>query len=293
MWYPRGIKLLLFLLFFGPPSFLFAKERIAFEFSGWTGPALTVYGVEPESVGPDTPVVFVMHGVLRNAAEYRDNWVDLAKQHSLRVYVPEFDRERFPGAAAYNLGNVGGEGPSAFAAIEPIFQYLRESRGVTTDGYVLFGHSAGAQFVHRFVCFAKPKQMLLAIVANAGWYTLPDRDELWPYGLDEIDPGACDIEQWLTLPLLILLGEEDTDPEHQYLRRTPAAMRQGPQRFARGHYFLQAGQAAAEARDVPLRWRIDTVPDVGHDNAGMAKAVAPRVRQWVGEFDLTTGQSRL
>jgi len=263
-----------------------------FLFSQWQGPPITVYSVEPRSVDEDAPVVFVMHGVLRNAADYRDNWIGLAREYGLNIYAPEFDAERFPGAASYNLGGVGSDAASAFDAIEPLFARLRAQRGLTATGYVVFGHSAGAQFVHRFACFAVPEHLQLAIVANAGWYTLPEPEEAWPYGLGAVDAGQCEVGRWLGQPLLILLGDQDTDPEHRYLRRTPEAMRQGPHRFARGQYFLEAGRAAAAARGVPFRWRLQTVPGVGHDNAGMARAVASRIRQWVEEWQPAAAGSR-
>ena len=263
-------------------SFPLAADGVGqFRFAQWNGPSLMIHAVEPEAAGPDAPVVFVMHGVRRNAGEYRDNWIGLARKYALRVYVPEFDAERFPGAASYNLGGIESQGPRAFDAIEPLFKWLRDSRGSTASGYVLFGHSAGAQFVHRFTCFARPQHLQLAIAANAGWYTLPDHDQTWPYGLGSIDGSACKVDLWLQQPLMILLGELDRDPRHRYLRRTPEAMQQGPNRLARGHYFLRAGQAAAAALNVPLAWRLETVPGVGHDNSGMAKFAAPKLRAWI------------
>jgi poly(3-hydroxybutyrate) depolymerase len=171
--------------------------RTDFEFTDWAGPALTVFAVEPEGLAPDAPVVIVMHGVKRNADDYRDNWVDLANTYGFRIYAPMFGQASFPGADYYNLGGVGTDAVSAYDAIEPMFDFVISHRGVTAGHYTIFGHSAGSQFVHRFVCFADPARMDLAITANAGWYTMPTDEAAWPYGLaGSIRPIAMSRAGW-------------------------------------------------------------------------------------------------
>ena len=266
-----------------------ANSRTDFRFAAWPGPMLRVFAVEPDGLAADAPVVIVMHGVGRNADEYRDNWVDLAEHYGLRVYVPEFSKQDFPGAEHYNLGGIGTGKPRAYGAIEPLFRYVQDKRGVTAPSYVIFGHSAGAQYVRRFVCFAEPEHMAFAISANAGWYTLPSTDEAWPYGLGGIPEGECTPKAWLQQPVLVMLGDKDIDPADPSLRHTPEADRQGPYRMARGLYFMDVAAAEAAALDVPLAWQVRTVPGVAHDNRGMALAAAPLIASLGQETD-TTGE---
>lgn len=247
---------------------------VQFEFQDWSGPTLNVYGVEPQSADTDAPVIFVMHGVRRNADTYRDNWIALAEEYGLRVYAPEFDQVRFPGAELYNLGGVGQDGPRAFDAIDPLYKFIVEHRQSDTDGYVIFGHSAGAQFVHRFTCFGDTTHLKYAIAANAGWYTMPDDSFSWPYGLAQAPETSCSLQEWFSKPLFVLLGDQDIDPQDQFLRRTPEAMDQGPHRMARGENFMQAGRALAAESNLSFAWHQTVVAGVGHDNAGMAKAAA-------------------
>lgn len=245
-----------------------------FVFSDWSGPAMNVFFVEPlpEAMG-DAPVVIVMHGVNRNADDYAANWETLAREYGLRIYAPEFSANSFPGAALYNLGGIGTDGPYAYSAIEPLFDAIMQ-RGGTAEGYFLFGHSAGAQFVHRALLFEDLPRLNTAYSANAGWYTLPDAGTPWPYGLHGVPADQNDVRQWLGRPMVLLLGDQDTDPEDVNLRRTPDAMTQGPHRYARGEFFFAFAQAQADRLDTPFLWSTVSVPGIAHDNAGMAEAAA-------------------
>lgn len=250
----------------------------SFVFSDWSGPPLRVFFVEP---GPDAmdeaPVVIVLHGVNRNADDYARNWRALASEYGLRVYVPEFSGRAFPGAAHYNLGGIGTEGPHAFAAIEPLFTAIA-ARGGEASGYYLFGHSAGAQFVHRALLFEDLPRLNTAFAANAGWYTLPDASVAWPYGLQGVPVDDDAVRRWAGQPLVVLLGERDNDPRHRHLRRTPEADAQGPHRYARGAFFAETARDRAAALGAAFRWTVYAVPGVAHDNAGMASAAAWLIR---------------
>jgi hypothetical protein len=83
------------------------------------------------------------------------------------------------------------------------------------------------------------------------------------------------LEKVIQRPLTVLLGEEDTDPEHASLRRTPEALAQGAHRFARGQAFFAAGQAASQQLGTSFAWRLETVPGADHDNRLMAPAAIP------------------
>ena len=252
-----------------------------FVFDGWAGPPIPVWYHLPRQVQADTPVLFVMHGVNRDADRYRDQWSALARQYGFILVVPEFDREHFPGAAAYNLGNVfdpAGKpiprGQWSFSAIEPLFDQVRELTGTRVGAYDLYGHSAGAQFVHRYVLFVPDARLGRAVAANAGWYTLPDRHVEYPYGLHGKRLPPVDLRRALGQPLVVLLGTADNDPAYHNLRRTPEALAQGPHRLARGEFFFGSAASAAEAEGVALGWTLEKVAGVAHDNGGMAQAAA-------------------
>ena len=253
-----------------------------FVFQDWQGRSLPIWYYVPEPTAKPQRVVFVMHGVLRNAADYRDNWRAAADKHGLVILAPEFSRDDFPGAAAYNLGGIvadPGGAPQqpgrALDAIEPVFAAVREdlpTAGTAPASYFIFGHSAGAQFVHRYVLFGDAPNMAAAIAANSGWYTMPDTGILFPYGLRGTGVGEAAVRRAFARPLVIALGLLDNDPQAPYLRTSPGANAQGPHRLARGRAFYGYASGHARTMGVPFNWRLVHVADVGHDNAAMVDA---------------------
>lgn len=256
-------------------------EKMNFLFKGWDGPDLRVFVTRPDGLAPDRPVVFVMHGMRRNADEYRDQWHEQAIEHDFLLVVPEFSEAGFPGTEGYNLGRLFDESGAAtprgqwsFSAVEPIFDEIRSRYAMATKGYSIYGHSAGGQFVHRFLFHVPQARVTRAVAANAGWYTMPDFSIEYPYGLQGSAVTLEGLEQALALPLTLLLGDRDIDPAHESLRRTPEAMLQGKYRMARGFSFFDGGREAAVRMGVPFNWHLATVIGADHDNRLMAPVAA-------------------
>lgn len=252
-----------------------------FTFSDWAGPAISVRFAAPPVVTPCTPIVFVLHGASRDAERYFADWAPLAAEHDFVLVVPHFPDDRFDGAPAYNLGNVHGkdgivrpEGEWTFSVIEPLFDAVVSRLGGRQTRYGMYGHSAGAQFVHRYRYFKPASRLASAVAANAGWYTLPLESVAWPYGLREsgVLPGA--LSSALHADLLVLLGTGDNATDAAKLRKTPEAEMQGPHRLARGETYYRVGDSLAEALGTPFGWRLMHVTDAGHDNALMAPVAA-------------------
>ncbi len=60
-----------------------------------------------------------------------------------------------------------------YQTIERLYDHLVTTKRAEAGGYILFGHSAGAQFVHRMVLALPEARFRLAVIGNAGFYTLP------------------------------------------------------------------------------------------------------------------------
>lgn len=247
---------------------------------------ITAWTYRPDAFRLDGQILFIMHGRNRNGETYRDSWVELARQGRMLLIAPEFSFEHYPSETMYQLGYLTepdgtfrDREKTAFAAIEHLFDHVVQENAISTKGYYLYGHSAGGQFVHRFVLSYPEGRYKLAIAANPGWYTTVDLQTQIPYGLKGSPVNSEKLAQSLARPLVVLLGEEDTDPNHRWLPRTPAAMRQGAHRFERGNRFFKQAKSYASEHHLPFAWKLATVPGADHNNAKMAPAAAKLFRE--------------
>lgn len=252
-------------------------------FEDWSGVRLPVWIYIPVSIDVDeAPVMFMMHGAKRGAARYLSEWDQLAEQRGFIVVAPEFTRSAFPGSAGYNLGNRVPRGSSTvideslwtFSAIEPLFDYVVEQLGSTQSEYTIYGHSAGSQFTHRFMYFKPNARAKRFLAANAGWYTFPDLETDYPAGLGGLEKAEEGLKAFLEKDLVILVGDQDSDPSHDSLKRDDGVDLQGPHRFARGQNFYEKGKAEAQRLGVNFGWRLRIAEGVAHSNGGMAVAAA-------------------
>lgn len=241
--------------------------------------ALPVFYYQPANPGPNAHVLFVMHGVKRNADEYRDSWLSYAQRHGAMLVAPQFSKQCFPGSDGYNLGGLSNLGEdakrkSAFAILERLFDYIRGVTGIQSPDYLIYGHSAGAQFVHRLILMHETNRARVAIAANAGWYTLPTFRVEFPYGLANSPCTHDQLRSALQQRLVILLGDADTDHRDSNLRSTLEAQQQGTNRLERGRTKFRVATATAEGIGAVLQWRLQVLQGVGHSNRAMARQAA-------------------
>ncbi len=242
---------------------------------------IKVYYYRPAGLGADAPIVFVVHGLGRNADGYRDSWIEHAEAGRFIVVAPEFNRGNFPKSIHFNQGNVLSQGGAevlpeewSFAAVETVFDFVTAANGFAAERYDIYGHSAGSQFVHRMNWFLPDARIRIAVAANAGWYTFPDPDLPYPAGLKDRRLTPAYVAAGLARGMVVLLGTADNDPNHRALPKTPEAMAQGAHRFERGRNFFAAGKARAAALGVPFGWRMEFVDGVAHSNPKMAVAAS-------------------
>lgn len=232
----------------------------------------------PACANKPCPLLIALHGMGRNAKGARDAWKAAADQAGFLVLAPRFDKERFS-SRRFQQGDVRGESDNTkwtFGLIERLFDAARASGRVAGDSYTIFGHSAGAQFVHRMVMLMPEARIATAAVANAGYYTLPALagERAYPYSLKGTPAADATLARALAKPMLVMLGDQDTDPNHHQLNKSRGAEEQGPTRFARGEHFMTAATEEARRIGITLRWREIVVPGVAHQQTGMAKAAA-------------------
>lgn len=258
------------------PFLIPGAHRFSYQCSGfYKGTTLDVFFYVPQGMEiQDMKVQFVMHGTNRNASSYRDAWISIADKYNLIIIAPQFDKERFP-SKAYQQGNVklawdtDNLDALTYSIIDDLFCALNKKYHFKEPKYNIFGHSAGAQFVHRFVLFYESPYLDKAVAANAGTYTLLTNKAEYPYGYRGIGGIPQISKDIFDKQLIILLGDGDTIRDAN-LNISSAADKQGLNRWQRGHNFFLSAQEYAGKRKCPFHWQLDTVPGVAHSASSMS-----------------------
>jgi len=218
-----------------------------------------------------------LHGTDRNAADYRDAFIQAANSKMFIVIAPEFSNENFPAGNGYNLGNVyqNGDNPSAstlnpthewsFSMVEPLFDYITEQLMNNSTNYQLFGHSAGAQFAHRFLLFVPNNKADKVVISAGGWYTFPSTSANFPYGFNNSILLNGSTQNFYAKNVRVQVGQLDNNPNESGLRRNAQADAQGTNRLERNTNFFNFCQQNAQSKNETFNWSFYIVPNANHN----------------------------
>jgi len=237
--------------------------------------AITVYTYKPRNY-QGGPVLFVFHGVTRNARGYRNDAVDIAERFRLIIATPLFDTNRFP-TSAYQGGGVLSHGvfqsPTnwTYNLLPGIINEVRQREGNPKLPYYFIGHSAGAQFLMRLSAFS-PLDAQRIVVANPGSDLFPRRDWKFRYGFGGLPPEWSDdaeLQRYLSAPLTLFLGTADTDPLDPELDHSAGAEQEGRFRLERGRACFDYAQKLAQEHGWKFNWRKVETSGIGHTARSM------------------------
>jgi hypothetical protein len=266
-----------------PNAATVGKMAFYFDNGGKMKSPIKVFYYSPKADAANLPIVMMLHGAERDASAYIDGLINTANTLGCKIIAPEFDKEDYDGADLYNLGNVYDRNRKTFNApkqwsfslIEPLFDFVVKKTESTSTGYYLYGHSAGAQFVHRFLMFVDGARVIRAGMANAGWYTLPDVQMAFPYGLKGSPVDTAKLSRFFATRVCVLLGTADTDRSSVGFNVTDEAEAQGKTRFERGKYYFENCKTTAANLQSAFNWELVLVPNVGHNNGKMGEMGLP------------------
>ena len=231
----------------------------------------------PPSYTASSKVVFALHGGSRDAEGIRNNMIQKSIDYNFIIIAPKFSSSNFSLGDGYNLGNVyvDGDNPSAntlndenewsFSIIEPLFDSVKSSLSIESEKYNLFGFSAGAQFVHRFIQFKPDARFDKVVAGAAGWYTLPVNSIPFPYGYDNSILISTNLSNLLLSDLYIQVGALDNNPNSAGLRHNEYADAQGLNRVTRAVHFFETGQNIAESSNYNFNWSLHIIQGAGHN----------------------------
>lgn len=231
---------------------------------------IRVFTYRPKQCDSTCPILMVLHGAKRDAYPYMKEWAAVADEHKLILVGPQFEARHWPGAAAFNAGDVKDQPDRekwAFAAVERIFDEVRDGQ----KDYVLFGHGAGAQFVQRMALYRPDNRARVMVAANPGWYTMPEwrkekekglpYKEPYPYSMIDSPAGEAQLRAALQKRLVLVVNEKGEAPDEENLEKGDAVKKQGEGRVDRAESFIKAATAAAQELGVKLAWELNEAPE--------------------------------
>jgi pimeloyl-ACP methyl ester carboxylesterase len=216
----------------------------------------------PSTGAHEAPVFVSVHGISRNADEHARLLSAYCEMYGVILVAPLFSAERHPDYQ--RLGRLG-RGKRADIDLNSIVAEVSARTGAFGAKFHLFGFSGGAQFAHRYA-MAHPHRIAGAVLASAGWYTLPNPTRRFPYGIRQSKklPGVrFDAEEFLCVPMKVIVGSNDDG--HAGLRRSPRLDRdQGATRVERARSWVAKMQEAAEAHHLESMVSYEEIENCDH-----------------------------
>ena len=260
------LKLLLLLVL---PMYTNAAEIHQTTFAYWNKPDVEIYYITPDVINENTKVIFVIHGNSRNAEEYLSAWIPYVLNKNVIVAAPQFSKIDFRYFFLLEMAESSGKvnnnkNDYINNSISLFFNYIKSKFSLSTKAYSMFGHSAGAQFTHRYMLLSMDTRISNSVIANAGWYTFLTNDE-FPYGIKNspISISNEQIKWFMSNKVHLLIGSDDVG--FQSVNSSKGANLQGLTRVDRAANYFDSLVVNAENRGYALRWNYRVLDSVDHD----------------------------
>jgi pimeloyl-ACP methyl ester carboxylesterase len=246
----------------------------------------------PRSLQYPVSVMVAVHGTpgedgaLAAAEGYLRTFQHAARQQGVVLLAPAFDTPNFGGIAGPGGGYRGlfGRHISADGFVNEILAEY-STTFPTYDGKIyLVGHSAGGQFVSRYLVM-HPDRVHRAVISAAGTFAIPDPDIPWADGMARLqrewlwegdtEPQIIDIAPdaagWLKgsqLPVTVVVGSLDDLPH-----------------IERAQHWVRDMHHFARQQGVESSVQFVLVDGVGHSGAQLAPTAVQHLFQRVSDPD--------
>ena len=229
-----------------------------------SGAELDYFAYVPRTATTDSQLLVTIHGIERMALQHAVRFSALAEKHGFVVIAPVFSKARIP---RYQRLERGPTGDCPVAALELTVDHLQRATGLSPAPMRLFGYSGGAQFAMRYTLVGSLPVARLALAAP-GWFTMPDTQQPFPYGLGDapvLEGRVADVTRLLSIPLMLAVGENDTRRDKSLNRNALVEASQGKTRLERAHRWYDAMKEAAKSRGLAQMTQLKLLPGAGHD----------------------------
>ena len=255
----------------------------------WDKPDVEMFYITPKKIDKDTQFLFVIHGNSRNAEDYISAWIPYVSNKNIIVVAPQFDKNNFRYffllESATSSGAINNN-PDDYInkSISSFFDFFQSKFSLSTNKYKMFGHSAGAQFTHRYMLLSNDKRISNAVIANAGWYTFLNGNN-FPYGIKNtpIDISSEHIRWFMFNKSSLLIGGNDVNLKS--VNSSVGAQKQGITRVDRASSFFESLVDISDNSNIPFRWGYKVVDNADHNYLKMTPVAAKILLEDVSSFD--------
>ena len=282
-------SLLIIVCFVLLSNFVNASEIKKTTFAYWAKPDVEILYITPNAINEDTEVIFVIHGNSRNADDYLSAWIPLVQNKNVIIAAPNFDKKNFRYffllESAESNGTINERSDSYInTSISLFFNYFKSRFALNANTYKMFGHSAGAQFTHRYMLLSNDQRISDTVIANAGWYTFLNGEQ-YPYGIKDtpIEISSSHIRWFMSNKTSLLIGSIDTNLNN--VNSSAGAQKQGITRVDRADNYFKSLIDISDKKEIPFRWSYKVINDIGHDYQKMTPIAASILLQDIGNID--------
>lgn len=215
--------------------------------------------------GTGQPPVVIVHGIKREVAQMAQLMCRRAHQVQRTVILPHFDAthwKKYQRAACPKRADI---------ALLNLMQSLTSEGRVAPGRFDLAGFSGGAQFSHRFAWMYPDLVGRLCLTAP-GWWTFPEPEAAWPYGMgaDTSRRGVeglwlqANLRRFLDREIVVTVGSEDTTRDANLRKGAQIDAQQGSTRVDRARNWVRAMRIAAHKAGLRPNISFDLLEGCGH-----------------------------
>lgn len=218
-----------------------------------------------EEGGKAYRLIVLVHGTERGAWAYRGNFAQFAQEHDCIVLAPLFPANIGGSADLDNYKMIEYQSIRYDLILLSMVDEVRGKYRVQGDRFLLHGFSGGGQFAHRFL-YLHPRRLHGVSIGAPGRVTLLDETRRWWVGVGDMHERfgiALDYEAMRGVPVLLVIGSEDTDTwEITMTEKSPAWMEGANDAGQTRQDRLATLQESLERAGISVRREV--VPGAGH-----------------------------